>query len=123
MVDPNLFRVDWEQLAEVLGLIIVLSFFVERSLAIVLENKHVAKIIEGRGIKEVPAVILSLFICLYFEFDALAIVLHHDKNEAFGYIVTALIISGGSKASIKLFHDVMGAKPKHLKDKVNDSNA
>lgn len=33
MEDPSLFRMDWEILAEVLAAIIVLSFFIGRSLA------------------------------------------------------------------------------------------
>ena len=30
-------------------------------------------------------------------------------DEVVGHIITAGVIAGGSKASIKLFHDVMGA--------------
>lgn len=38
-MDPALFRIDWEVLAEVLATIIVLSFFVERALSIVFEHR------------------------------------------------------------------------------------
>lgn len=110
-MDPNLFAIDWEQLSEVLITIVVLAFFVERFLAIFLENKHVKKLIDGKGIKELPAIIMAWVVCYNLDFDALAIIFHHEKNGNLGMLITAGIIAGGSKSSIKLFHDVLKTRP------------
>ena len=132
-MDPNLFYVDFERLMEVLIAIVILSFFVERALSILFESRpfiartessetliKMAKS-EGRltdkikpqekkgGIKELISFIVSVVICFVWQFDAISITLQ-TKNEMtwYGMIITAAIIAGGSKASIKLFKDVMG---------------
>lgn len=38
-MDPNLFRIDWQQTSEVLICIVVLAFIVERALALTFESK------------------------------------------------------------------------------------
>ena len=38
-IDPNLFRLDWERLLEVLATIVVLSLILERALAVIFESK------------------------------------------------------------------------------------
>lgn len=62
-----------------------------------------------KGLKEVITVIVSLVVCVVWKFDALTIiVVSHSSMQVPGYIITAFIIAGGSKGSIKLFKDVMG---------------
>ena len=114
-MDPALFRVDWEVLSEVLALIIVLSFFVERALSIVFEHRLFVSNLNEKGLKEPIAFLTSLGVVWYWKIDALSVVLHADKASFWGYVITAAIISGGSKASIKLFHDLLKAKSSALK--------
>ena len=116
-MDPNLFRLDWDQIFEVLVTIIVLSFFVERALALVFEHRYYVDHIQGKGIKEPIAFVVALVICIIGEFDAVSIALQRGANSLLGQFITAGIIAGGSKGSIKLFHDVMDARSTALKAK------
>lgn len=117
-MDPTLFRIDWEVLAEVLTTIIVLSFFVERALSIVFEHRLFVKSLDEKGLKEPIALIASFAVVKLWNFDALSIVLNSDKTSWLGYLITAAVIAGGSKASIKLFHDVLKTKSAALNAKV-----
>lgn len=114
-MDPSLFRVDWEVLAEILAAIVVLSFFIERALSLVFEHRAFVKHLGKNGIKEPIAFLVSLGVVKYWSFDALSILFHSDTTTWWGYAVTAAIVAGGSKASIKLFHDVIGAKSNAMK--------
>src|SRR5262245_27041968 len=112
-MDPNLFAIDGERLFEVLLTIVVLSFFVERALAVLFEtgwfvdwsSKHSKK-----GVKEMIALGVAFAVCRFWDFDALSILLVKSKTQLWGQALTAAIIAGGSKASIKFFHDVIDAK-------------
>lgn len=115
MEDPSLFRIDWAVLSEVLAAIIVLSFFVERALSILFEHRFFVKTLAQKGLKEPIAFLVSFAVVRYWNFDALSIVFHADQATWWGYAITAAIVAGGSKASIKLFHDVMGSKSAALK--------
>lgn len=117
-MDPALFRIDWEVLAEVLATITVLSFFVERALSIVFEHRLFVKSLDEKGLKEPIALITSFLVVKLWNFDALSIVLNSDKTSWLGYLITAAVISGGSKASIKLFHDVLKTKSTALNAKL-----
>jgi hypothetical protein len=109
-MDPNLFRIDWEVLTEVLTTIIILSFFIERALSIVFEHRLYIEKLEKKGLKEPIALIVSYLVIQHWSFDALSIIMRADKTSIWGYFITAAVIAGGSKASIKLFVDVMGVK-------------
>jgi len=109
-MDPSQFRIDWEVLTEVLMSIIVLAFFVERALSIVFEHRLFVERLGQSGLKEPIAFLVSLAIVRYWNFDALGIVFHADVTTWWGYLVTAAIVAGGSKASIKLFHDLLQVK-------------
>jgi hypothetical protein len=61
-------------------------------------------------IKEVLAFLLAALITLFFQFDAVAIILLHPQVSWQGALLTAAVIAGGSKASIKLFHDLLGVR-------------
>ena len=67
-------------------------------------------------IKEVGAFLLSLAICRVFDFDALAIIMLSEHTELWGVVMTAAVIAGGSKASVKLFHDLLGIRSSAIKD-------
>ncbi len=106
-MDPNLFFVDWERLFEVLVMIVVLSFFVERALAPLFESKFYIKRAQGKSLKELIAFIIGALVCWYWDFDAFSVLMTREKVTIVGAVLTGAIIAGGSKASIKLFRDLM----------------
>ena len=81
-MDPNLFHVDWEQDGEVLIVIVVLSFFVERALALVFEHRLYVNRFSETGFKEPIAFLVALFICRNWDFDALSTVILAEANAA-----------------------------------------
>lgn len=109
-MDPNLFHLDWERVGEVLAAIVVLSFILERALAILFESRSFLKRFESAGIKEWIAAAVCIAVCIVWKFDAISMIVLTDKTTVFGEIVTGAVIAGGSKASLKLFHDVLGVR-------------
>jgi hypothetical protein len=102
------FTVNAELLFETLTLVIILSLFLERALALVFENRWLVQRLSGRGIKEPVAFVASFLVCQHWHFDAVS-GLFNRQGDAFGFVLTAAIIAGGSKASIVLFQNVIGA--------------
>lgn len=113
-MDPSLFHLDWEQVSEVLATIVVLAFLVERALSLLFESERFLKL-DPKGLKEVIAFIVSLVVCVAWKIDALSVILHGEKVRVIGEVLTAGVIAGGSKASLKLFRDVMGIESTHSK--------
>lgn len=109
-MDPNLFHVDWEQLIEALAAVVVLSFVVERALALVFEHRLYVNRLDDMGLKEPIAFALALVICVRWDFDIVSVLLRGETTTLLGQAITAAVIAGGSKASIKLFHDVLGVR-------------
>lgn len=106
-MDPNLFHLDWDRVVEALATIVVLSFLLERALSVVFEHRYYIRTADERGLKEFIAFGLALFVCWHWEFDAVGIILLHDHTTFVGELVTAGVIAGGSKGSVKLFRDLM----------------
>lgn len=135
-MDPNLFHLDWERTLEALTAIVVLAFVLERAAALLFESRFWVYYFEERRIsppggpakqsspmpgaalrgitvfplKELLVFVAALLICRTWRFDAISLVLLSEAPHAYGYVLTAGVIAGGSKASIKLFHDVMGIR-------------
>jgi hypothetical protein len=113
-MDPNLFHLDWLQMFETLGAIVLLSIFIERSLALVFEHRSFIKTYQqrwqGQGVKEIIAYIVSLIVCIHWDFDAVSIIILAEHTSLLGKALTAGVIAGGSKGSIKLFRDVLNFK-------------
>lgn len=109
-MDLALFRVDWEVLAELLVTIIVLAFFLERLLSLLFENRWFLRRFDGRGIKEPIAFISAFVLVRTFDFDALGVLFHSERPTWIGLAITAGVIAGGSKASVKLFQELMDIK-------------
>jgi hypothetical protein len=135
-ITPELFHIDYGRLLETLVCIIVFSFFVERVLAVLFESRPFIDWSEGqpevrekrkngegveeevvispekpkkKGIREFISVTVSIIFCLLVKFDAITIILQSDTKMTFwGMVFTGFIISGGSKASIALFQNLMG---------------
>lgn len=109
-MDPNLFHLDWERTFEVLGAIVVLSIMVERALAIVFEHRAYVARFKDKGYKEPMAFIVALAVTFVWDFDAISMIVLSEHTSLFGEVITAGVIAGGSKGSIKLFRDVLGFK-------------
>lgn len=106
--DPRLFHLDWDRLCELLGALVVLSLLVERALAPIFEHRAYLARFGQRGVKEFIAAGLSLAICIGWDFDAVSVILLREKTTFFGKLITALVLAGGSKGSIRLFRDILG---------------
>jgi hypothetical protein len=109
-MDPNLFHLDWERVTEVLVTIVVLSFVIERALAVLFEHKAFIKRFDGKGVKEVIAVAVSIAVTIGWRFDAISMIVLTDRTTILGELLTGCVIAGGSKASLKLFHDVLDVR-------------
>ena len=107
-MDPNLFHIDWERLFEVLVAIVVVSFLVERALALLFETRFFIKHAQGKSLKELLAFIAGVVICWYWDFDAFSMIFLKEQVTVVGVVITGAIVAGGSKASIKLFRDLLG---------------
>lgn len=107
-MDPNSFAINWEQTGEILAAIVVVAFLVERALALVFESAWYIKTLADKNAKELITFVVCVAICFYWKIDALSVILHGDRVNPLGMIISAGVIAGGSKASLKLFRDVMG---------------
>ncbi len=103
-------------LLHTLFLVPVLAFLVERVLAIIFESPIFIKWYEdrklqsGSSVKPVVATILSVAVTLHCEIDLLMAIKQESVGNWFGYLMTGLLVSSGSKASIKLFRDVLNLR-------------
>lgn len=109
-MDPNLFHLDWDRLAEVLAAIIVLAFLLERVLSLVFEHRLYLRHMRNSGAKEFIAFGLAACVCWYWDFDAISMILLSEQTTFPGAMITAGVIAGGSKGAVKLFRDIMGIK-------------
>jgi MFS-type transporter involved in bile tolerance (Atg22 family) len=107
-MDPNLFHLDWERLFEVLITIVVLSFLTERALAVLFESRFFVGKLAEKSYKEPIAFVVCALVCVFWKFDALSTILLRERVTVYGAIITGAVIAGGSKASIKLFRDILG---------------
>lgn len=106
-MDPNLFHLDWERTFEVLSGIVLAAFLVERFLSVLFENRALLPLFSGSGLKELAAFAASFAVCYYTNFDAVSIIFLRGSTGIPGEIMTAGVIAGGTKASVKLFRDVL----------------
>lgn len=109
-MDPNLFHLDWERTAEVLVAIIVLAFLIERALAVLFESRFFMNRWKERSLKELIAFVVCTLACWYWDFDAVSMIFLKEKVTILGMVITGGIVAGGSKASIRLFRDLMKVK-------------
>ena len=105
-MDPNLFYLNWDLLFEVFITLIFLSFIVERGLALLFETKFYVNRFGGKGWKELLAFVASLVVCVFAKFDLVSILFVREAMHPLGYVITAALVAGGSKASVALFKDI-----------------
>lgn len=141
---PDLFHVDYGRLLETLITIIVLSFLIERIISFIFENRLFIDWVEERkaepeekdedgniikeavpakpkkkGVRELIALIFSIGVCFYLNFDGFTIIFQsNDEMTTLGIILTGFIIAGGSKASLALFKDLMGVMSSAEKERL-----
>jgi hypothetical protein len=116
-MDPNLFHLDWERTFEVLAAIVVLAFVVERALAPLFENRWWLARFDDKVSKELVAFGLAVAVCWIWNFDALSMIVLGEHTTRFGEVMTGAVIAGGSKASIKLFRDLLDFKSSAYREK------
>ena len=109
-MDPLMFGVKGDVVAEVLGMVVLLSLFIERALSPVFEWRVILDKMQGKGGKEPIALLVSFLVVHQYQFDAMAILFSQEKNSWVGYLITAAVVAGGSKGSIKLFRDFFNWK-------------
>jgi hypothetical protein len=110
MLDPTLFRIDWEVLSEVLVSIIVLAFLLERALSLLFEHRLFVNRLESKGFKEPIALLVAFAVVRAWQFDAVSVIFQAEQQTVLGHLITAAVVAGGSKASVKLFRDLWGVK-------------
>ena len=101
---------------EVLFAIVVLSFLIERALAPLFESRFFLKRFEKKSFKELIAFAIGALVCWQWQFDAFSILLVQEQTSIYGSILTGSVVAGGSKASVKLFRDMMGVKSRVLQE-------
>jgi hypothetical protein len=121
-MDPLQFGVNGDVVAEVLGLVVVLSLFLERALALLFEWRVFIDRRGSQGLKEPIAFAAAALVVIFYQFDALAVVFSNEQPSYVGYVITAGIVAGGSKGSVKLFRDLLGWKSEAQKT-YEDTNA
>lgn len=127
--DPRKFTINWEMVGEVLLMVIVLAFLVERALALLFESRWFIEIEKRReaaqqgSYKPLIAFAVSAAGCVMWQFDALSIILLRDTWTVLGAMITGGVVAGGSKAAVKLFHDVLEVKSgaQAEKDKLDEA--
>ncbi len=109
-MDPNLFHLDWERVGEVLIGVIILAFLLERALAVLFESRFFINRWKEKSLKELIAFVVGVLACWYWDFDAVSMIFLKEKVTLLGMVITGGVVAGGSKASIKLFRDLMKVK-------------
>ena len=101
-------EVQLDVLFETLLLVAVVSAIVERALSVVFESRAwVARHKKKPTPKPLIVVIFSVLICYFYQIDIMAVLMNHQQVSLVGLLVSGALIAGGSKASIKLFRDVL----------------
>lgn len=93
-----------------LGAIVILSMLIERALSPIYEWRPVLEAIKDKNVKEPIAIVVSVAAVVYVDVDALKIIFSRPESSWIGYLLTGLVVAGGSKGSIALFRDYLGWK-------------
>ena len=109
-MDPNYFFIDWPRVVEVLAAVVLMSFIIERALALVFESRLFIDNAKEKGIKEPIALVVGIVVCWFWHFDAVSVIFIQKSVTVPGVILTGAVVAGGSKGSLKLFRDVLKFK-------------
>ena len=97
-----------ENVASVFALLITLSVIIERGLATVFGWKYYEKLLGGRGLKVPIAIGVSFLVANQVPVDLVAI-LFNGETSILGQVLTAGLLSGGSKKVAETFGDIKSA--------------
>ena len=106
---------------------VLLSFVIERALAVVFDIPKVEEWVKVRGssLKGMVAAAVAVTICIAGDLDVVSSMLKYGgatnagELHVLGNIITGIFIAGGSQGSVKLFQDVLGFS-KEQRDRVDD---
>jgi len=98
---------DFVQIMYALGKLVILAMLLERGLYFIFDYSKWRDWLEGKGVRAPVAFLMALFVCWWYDFDILAVLLDPEAVTPFGIIITATIVAGGSSAAIVLFQDVL----------------
>lgn len=101
---------NWDRIFDVLILVTIVSMMVERALALFFESRLLIDKVSGKGNKEIICGLIGIAVCIHWKIDAMYVLAKAREATTPGMILTGLVVAGGSKASVKLFQDVMGIK-------------
>ena len=97
-----------ENVASVFALLVTLSVIIERGLATVFGWKYYQKLLGGRGLKVPIAIGVSFLVANQVPVDLVAI-LFNGESSILGQVLTAGLLSGGSKKVAETFGDIKTA--------------
>ena len=97
-----------ENVASVFALLITLSVIIERGLATVFGWKYYAKLLGGKGLKVPIAFGVSFLIANQVPVDLVS-TLFNGEASTLGQVLTAGLLSGGSKKVAETFGDIKAA--------------
>jgi|TARA_Y100000296_G_scaffold85735_1_gene122697 hypothetical protein len=97
-----------ESVASVFALLITLSVIVERGLATLFGWKYYVNLLGGRGLKVPIAFGVSFLIANQVPVDLVAMLFNGDTS-VLGQVLTAGLLSGGSKKVAETFGDIKAA--------------
>ncbi|ELR17329.1 uncharacterized protein ACA1_060560 [Acanthamoeba castellanii str. Neff] len=109
---------DYDALQESFVFLLVLAFFIERSLAVVFELRLWRGPLSNPGVKELVAVAVSYAVCTWAEFDAFATLFNKD-SVFLSKALNALLVAGGSKGAMKLMQDVLGVRKDVMENNID----
>lgn len=99
---------------EALIKVVILSFLIERALAVVFDMDTMDKRLRRDG-KPLVAILVSIAACFVLQLDAVsplgstgAFLAAGSSVKWLGYLLTGLVVAGGSAGAVKLFQDVLG---------------
>ena len=97
-----------ENVASVFALLIALSVIIERGLATVFGWKYYTKLLGGKGLKVPIAFGVSFLIANQVPVDLVALLFNGDTS-VLGQVLTAGLLSGGSKKVAETIGDIKTA--------------
>ena len=95
------------QILEVLGQVLLLSILLERAFSVLFESHYYITKLASWRIKEFIAFGASLYVCHFWQLDLISVITAKEAPNIGGIVITAAVMTGFTKASTKLFRDVL----------------
>src|SRR5262245_40101672 len=105
---------QWDPIIADLLKVVLLAFLIERALAVVFEWNVIEAYMERFDLKPVIAALLSIALCYALKLNAVGALgdenspLQSKQYDWLGFVLTGLVVAGGSAGAVKLFQDVLG---------------